>query len=145
MVLGREEGRLELLAPPLVSVPLPPLLPLPCSEAPLSLPQLLLYHVATAVLSVGSVQEVAHMVVMAPFEFDHTVLQKHVHAVGSVLEAPLHDVCAPVSTLHVCPHAGRVPRPCVRSWAEAVEVKRRAVAICNSFIVGQAGVADLRG
>jgi hypothetical protein len=88
VLLGKLEGAEELLAG-LLLVPVPPLFP-PCSEAPLSLPQLLVYHASMAVLSLGLVQDVAHMVVRAPPEAVQTFWQKQDQAWREVLEPPLH-------------------------------------------------------
>jgi hypothetical protein len=123
VVLGRVEGTAELLAAPLF-VPVPPVLP-PCSEAPLSLPQLAVYQVSMALSSAGSVQEVAHMVVRAPAEAFQTAWQKQDQALREVLAAPLHCDWAWVRTEQDCPHDGRSPLPWVSSCAEAVEARRR--------------------
>lgn len=85
VVLGRLEAA-ELAAPVLpVPVPVPP-----CSEAPLSLPQLAVYQVEMAVLSVALEQELAHMVVRAPLDDDQTFLQKQAQTETESLDAPLH-------------------------------------------------------
>jgi hypothetical protein len=121
-LLGRFDGTEELLAAGLVLVP--PLFP-PCSEAPLSLPQLLVYHVLMAELSLGFVQEVAHMVVSEPPEAVQTFWQKQDQAWREVLEPPLHCDWAWVRMEHDCPHDGRLPLPCVRSCAAAVEARSK--------------------
>lgn len=94
VVLGRAAAPEELAAPLLfvlvpVPVPVPPEEP-PCSEAPLSLPQLLVYHVSIAVLSLGSVHVVAQTVARDSPEAVQTFLQKQDHAVRLVLLPPLH-------------------------------------------------------
>ena len=132
-MLGTLEGPAELLAPPLF-VPVPPVLP-PCSEAPLSLPQLAVYQVPMAVLSVGLVQEVAHMVVRAPAEAFQTAWQKQDQALREVLEPPLHCDWAWVRTEQDCPHDGRLPLPWVSSCAAAVEARRRAESSVRGCIV----------
>ena len=86
VVLGAADA-LPLGAEPPLFVPDPP----PCSEAPLSLPQLFVYHVLIAVLSLGFVQDEAHIVVNAPPEPVHTVWQKHDQAARDVLDPPLQD------------------------------------------------------
>ena len=136
-MLGRLETTAELLAalldpdpgePPVLVVP-------PCSEAPLSLPQLAVYQVSMALLSVGLVQEVAHMVVSAPADAFQTAWQKQDQAEREVLEPPLHCDWAVVRTEQDRPHDGRLPLPWVSSWAEAVEARRRAERRVRGCIV----------
>lgn len=121
----------ELGAEPPLFVPDPP----PCSEAPLSLPQLLVYHVLMAVLSDGLEQVPAHMVVNAPPDWVQTVWQKQDQAWSESLLPPLQLDCADVRTGQVCAHEGRLPLPCVSSCAVAVEARRMVATMLRSCIV----------
>ena len=144
MLLGEVAPTFELLCAA-VPEPLPPpplpVPPPPCSEAPLSLPQLSVYHVPMAVLSLGSLQEVAHMVVRAPLEADQTFLQKHAHVLTSALDVPPHCCWAWVRTAQDEPHDGRLPLPCWSSCADAAEA-RRAERRSRAFVRGIFMVAE---
>jgi hypothetical protein len=111
----------------------------------LSLPQLLVYHCSTAVLSVGAVQEVAHTVVRAPPDAAQTFLQKQAHALREEPELPPHVDCAWVRMEQDWPHEGRLPMPCLRSCAEVSGGRRagrrtaRVDVVAPNFIAANVG------
>jgi len=129
-VLG-SAALLLVAAAPATADELVAVVPLACSDAPLSLPQLLLNHVVTCWLSTALVQTEAQMPAGVLCMDVHTDWQKQDQMVVSVVLVPPHVCSAVVSVVQLVAHDGSALLPSVRSWAEveAMREERRMVRV----------------
>ena len=100
----------------------------PCSDAPLSLPQLAIYHDATAALSGVLVQMSLHALARSSFDACQTLGQKQDQ------EVPQLD-WADVRTEHCCAQAGSWPWPDVRSCAADIVARTASESVVVVFMM----------